>query len=358
MKRNDFINIDNIINAKEYNKIISILNEYSIEPIKIERVRSVYKITTNGRIYCLKKMKHGGEEKVEKGMLLSKYLVSKGFYNVIKYIKTSNNRICIRKGHYIYYVTDWIKGRECNFDDFEELKKCAVLLAEFHIKSNGFTINNSKISNNTKKWPSIYKKEKNELLEISKKIIDKKVKTSFDLTYMSLIDEYIEKINSVIKMLDNSSYLDISNKANINKCVCHDSFYYQNILIKNNNKMFIIDLDSSLYDINVYDLGKFIRRILFDSKYCWDFEIARALIEAYETVKPLSIEELEILLAFIIYPHKFWKLGKKRYINRKSWPEIKYSRKLNKLLRYGEKESEFTKKFTDYFLNNEIKKEE
>jgi CotS family spore coat protein len=358
MKHYAFVNIDNIINSKEYNKLVSILKEYSIEPIKIERVRSVYKITTNGRIYCLKKMKHGGEDKVEKGMQLAKYLVSKSFYNVIRYIKTTDNKACIKRGRYTYYVTDWIKGRESNFDNFEELMRCVQLLADFHVKSTGFNIEHTKIINNTKKWPSILKKEKNELIEISEKVKNKKVKTSFDINYLELIPEYIEKINFAIRLLDDSSYLDISNKANISKSVCHDSFYYQNILVKNNNKMYIIDLDSSTYDINVYDLGKFIRRILFNSCYSWDFGIAKELIEAYKNIRPLSKEELEILLSFIIYPHKFWKLGKKRYVNGKTWTEAKYTRKLGKILRYKEKEDEFTEKYLSYFINIGVKKEE
>lgn len=358
MKHNDFINIDNIINAKEHNKILAILKEYEIEPIKIERVRSVYKVTTNGRIYCLKKMKHGGSEKVEKGMLLSKHLVTKGFYNVIRYIKTSDNKYCVKKGHYYYYVTDWIKGRECNFDNFEELKKCAELLADFHNRSKGFTIESSKIINNTKKWPSLLKKEKNDLLQIKDIINNKKVKTTFDLNYISLIDEYAEKINKAITLLDDSSYVDISTKANIGRSICHDSFYYQNILVKNNNKLYIIDLDSSLYDLNIYDLAKFVRRIMHRNNYGWNFDYAKELIESYSNINPLSGEELEILLSFIVFPHKFCKLGKKRYVGRKTWPETKYIKKLNKIIKYKEIEEDFTAKYASYFLNKEIKKEE
>jgi hypothetical protein len=92
MKQEGFIGISDDLNSKEYAKITSILKVYSIEPVKIEKIRSVYKITTEGRIYCLKRMKHGGEEKVQKGMLLGQYLISKGFYHIFKYIKTNENK--------------------------------------------------------------------------------------------------------------------------------------------------------------------------------------------------------------------------------------------------------------------------
>lgn len=362
MRHSDYVGINTEINAKinsiEYSKVISILKEYSIEPIKVEKIRSVYKITTEGRIYCLKKMKHGGAEKVQKGMLLSEYLISKGFYSVVKYIKTSDNKLCVRKRHFIYYVTDWIKGRESNFNDFDELKKCASLLADFHLKSKGFTIDNSKITNNNKMWPSIFKKQKNDLEVIREVILSKKVKTTFDLSYFSLIDEYIDAMNSAIKLLEDSHYIHIASNASAEKTICHDSFYYQNILVKRNEKLYIIDLDSTVYDINVYDLGKFIRRILYKGTYAWDFEIARELIEIYSAINPISKEEYKVLLAFIMFPHKYWKLGKKRYINRKKWIEDKYARKLNRVLRYKEKQNEFIQKFIDHYINDEIKKEE
>ena len=348
MKQEGFIGISNDLSSKEYTKINSILKEYSIEPVKIEKIRSVYKVTTEGRIYCLKRMKHGGEEKVQKGMLLGQYLISKGFYHVVKYIKTNDNKICIKRSHYIYYVTYWMKGRESNFDNFEELKKCAAFLADFHIKSKGFTIESSKIINNYKKWPTIFKQERNDLNIIREVIISKKVKTSFDINYLNAIDDYIDVIDMTIKLLDDSHYIDISNNSSVQKTVCHDSFYYQNILLKRNDRMYLIDLDSSLYDIHVYDLAKFIRRILYQSNYAWDFNVAKDLIETYRAVNPISKDEYEILLAFILFPHKFWKLGKKRYVKNKNWNETKYLRKIDKLIKYEELEQKFLNDYLEY----------
>jgi CotS family spore coat protein len=144
-----------------------------------------------------------------------------------------------------------------------------------------------------------------DLLKFKRMIYIKKIKTSFDIEYYDAIDKIINQMDKSIRLLESSNYLSISKSAKQQRTLCHDSFYYQNILVDNNEMMFIIDLDSTLYDITVYDLGKFIRRLLYKSKYSWDFEFAKTLIESYNEVNNLSPEEMEILLSFIIFPHKF-----------------------------------------------------
>lgn len=347
------VSINDGIDQQEFNRISEILKEYALEPIKIEKVRSVYKVVTDGRIYCLKKIKLNSYKKSEKGALLSKYLISKGFYSVVRYVKTKDNSYFVKRNHSAYYVTDWIKGREIKADNFEELKRCATLLADFHNASVGFTIGNSKIDNNYLKWPSLLNVKKQELIEIKSMIDSKQIKTAFDSNYSSLIDEFVDSINVSLDLLEKSKYREIAIQANITKSVCHDSFYYQNILLKNNNKMYLIDLDSCIYDISINDLAKFIRRILFKKVYTWEFHIAEELIKAYTTKKPLSKEEYEILLALIIFPHKFWKLGIKKYKSKKKWPESKYLRKLKRIVKMNEKQNDFIVKYLNCFINIE-----
>jgi CotS family spore coat protein len=351
------VSINDVIDQQEFNKLADILKEYSLQPLKIEKVRSVYKVVTDSRIYCLKKIKLNSYKKSEKGALLSKYLISKGFYNVVRYVKTKDDNYFVKKNHSAYYLTDWIKGREVKADDFEELKKCASLLADFHNASAGFTIENSKIDNNYLKWPSILKTKKEELIEIKAIIDTKKIKSAFDSKYSSLIDEFTNNIDVSLDLLEKSMYREVAMQANIANSVCHDSFYYQNILLKNNNKMYLIDLDSCIYDISINDLAKFIRRILFKRSYAWEFNIAEELIKEYTNKKPLSKEDYEILLALIIFPHKFWKLGAKRYKGKTKWPESKYLRKLKRIVRMNEKQNEFIAKYLNCFINKEIKKE-
>ncbi len=143
-----------------------------------------------------------------------------------------------------------------------------------------------------------------------------------------------------LSFLNKSDYYKLSKNAQKNKSLCHHSFYYQNI-IKKGTEYYIIDLDSIIIDIQVNDLGKYIRRLMTKKSYQWDFEKARRIIEAYNSQNKLSKEELEVMLSLIIFPHKFWKLGKKRYIKHKHCLKPDIMKKLNKVIKYDAMQKNF-----------------
>lgn len=345
---NRLISINNDITHKEYESIKNLLKRYSITPDKIEKVRSVYKIICSDRNYCLKKMKHGNK-KALKGLLLVEYLKKNGFDNAAGYIETTDGKECINTKHNIYYLTEWIEGNECTFNDIEEVKRAAVLLADFHNKSKGFKSDDLQIRSNIKNWPKILQEEMQNLDTFKSIINNKKIKSSFDKEYLSAIKLLDEFFKLSINLLEKSHYMDISIAAKKENTLCHDSFYYQNVLVDKDGKMYLIDLDSTIYDIHSYDLAKFIRRVMFKSEYAWNFDAAKEIIASYCSINPLSKEEYEILLSFIIFPHKFWKLGKKRYIKKKKWTEDKYQKKLNRILKYLDREKEFINSFLTYY---------
>ncbi len=340
------VTISNAIGHKEHQRVLDILKYYAITPKNIEKIRSVYKIVCEDKNYCLKKVSHG-DTKALKGMQLVSYLKSRGFDNVADYIKTKDGKECVKHKKVKYYLTEWIEGRECDFNTIEELKRAVVLLAEFHIKSEGFYHKGIKMDSNHKNWPNKLQAYKADLYYFKKLIETKKIKSVFDIEYNNNIDTFIELMDMSMNLLNKSNYINISKIAKQRRCVCHDSYYYQNVLVSNENKMYIIDLDSTIYDINLYDLAKFIRRILHKKVYGWRFEVAQELINTYSSVNKLTFEEYEILLAFIIFPHKYWKLGSKRYYKSKKWNEEKYLKRLYRIEGYLDIQKKFVE---DYCL--------
>lgn len=342
------ISLSNTINKKDYDKLLDVLKEYNITPASIERIRSAYKVVCADRCYCLKKINHG-DKKALKGLLLVEYLKSHNFNNVVNYIPTINGSDSVKTKTSIYYLMDWVEGRECDFDNEEELKNAVKLLGEFHKSSTGFNPDKLRIDSNIKNWPGYIEFEVKEMLHFKGYIERKKIKTQFDFDYYYAVDAFLPYMNLALELLTTSDYISTSSSAKEQHTICHDSFYYQNILIDSNNQMYLIDLDSVVYDIHVYDLAKFIRRILYKKQYSWNFEFAKTMIEIYSEINPLNKEDYKILLAFLIIQHKFWKLGRKRYRKGKKWSEDKYVHKLRKLMRYRELQSEFIEKFKQYY---------
>lgn len=321
----------------------NVLAKYDFKVLNIYRVRSVYKIETSSGNVCLKRMKHG-RKKVENGANLVEGLLKNNFTNIAKYYKTKEDKLLVERKKYIFYATEWINGEECHMSDLNEAYECVKLLADFHSAVRNIDRHSLRIKSNLKNWPEIFSKSLFDFERYKRIIENKKIKNQFDIEYLNYIDDFYARGMLSIQLLNKSQYYNLSRQAAKERTLCHDSYYYQNI-IKKEGTYYLIDLDSIIFDLQINDLGKLIRRLMFKKEYGWDFEKAKLLINAYNSVLRLSGNELEVMLALIIFPHKFWKLGNKRYTKHKNWSEEKYLHKLNKLVRYDEMEEAFLQNY-------------
>ncbi|SEF47394.1 spore coat protein, CotS family [Caloramator fervidus] len=342
------------INNEKLKKLTSILkSKYNIEPKDIEKIRSVYKIYTKDKIYCLKEFKHNNK-KVIIGFYFTKYLKDNGFNNIADYFKTIDGREVVKTDKKYYYLTSWINGKECDFSDISVLRKAVELLAKFHLKAKGFEVKSIKLKDNfNNNWEKKILKICDDLREFKRLIENKKIKTQFDEKYLELIEDNLNLCLEILNIFKKEKYKKLCERAKKEKYVCHDSFYYQNLLLDDNNELYLIDLDSIVYDLPAYDLAKFIRRIMNKKRYSWNYEIAKEMLKIYDEIRKIEDDEYEIILGYLLIPHRFWKLGKKRYFKNKEWSEEKYLRKLEKEIRYKEKKEEFANKFINEFLAKE-----
>jgi CotS family spore coat protein len=345
MRHSRFL-LEGNISFKEESLVRSVLAKYGIEATNIFKARSAYKIESQQGLVCLKRLHHG-EKKALNGNLLVESLFKAGFNNTAAFLKTKGGKLYVKSHKYTFYATEWIDGKECDLENLAEVVNCVQLLAKFHLALNNTDTKSLKIKNNLKNWPKIFYSDLL-TMEKFKHIIEKKrIKNEFDTLYANNIDNFYNRGLIALNVLNNSNYYRLSKEANESKTICHDSFYYQNIL-KKDESYYIIDLDSIIIDLQIMDLGKFIRRLMTKKNYQWNFDKAKYMIEAYTAIKPLSLEELEVMLAIIIFPHKFWKLGKKRYVKQKSWSETKYMHKLQKLITYSSLEQKFLTDYLNY----------
>lgn len=342
-------NTTNDLTDYEISMIKNVMNKYDVTINYIEKVRSVYKIKTENEFLCLKKMKHGKIKPIN-GSILVEELKKNNFHNVPNYVKTKNNKFFVKYKGFIFYVIQWIDGDECIMKNLDEAVNCAKLLGEFHLATS--KIDNSKlyIKDNTKKWNKIFVKYLKDIKKYKQIISNKKFINEFDTLYKENIEYYYNRGIFALNLLNESSYYKFLNYENKNKTICHDSYYYQNIL-KEGNDYYIVDLDSIVINLKIYDLGKMINRLMYTNYYKWDFSKAKILIEAYNSVNKLSLEELEIMLALIIFPRKFWKLGKKRYVKYKQWDERKYMHKLKRMIKLNAKQQKFIEAYKIYLCD-------
>ena len=264
---------DSVIPMEERHTIDNVLKNYDFNVLLVERVRSAYKIHTDSGNFCLKKVSRG-YRKSKKSFYISKHLKDNGFSNVADYYPTKKNKLFVKINDTVYYLTYWIEGREADFKIPYEVLKCAEMLAEFHNHAKGFKKTKSiRIRSYYDKWTKIFERSIKEIHSFIIKIDKLDIKTEFDYIYKENIDYYVQEAKQAIEILKHSNCSLLRKHQKNQRYVCHDSYYYQNILIDKTDKMYIVDLESCCYNLPMSDLGKFIRRVLSKSKYKWDFRL-------------------------------------------------------------------------------------
>ncbi|MHB1391805.1 MAG: CotS family spore coat protein [Clostridia bacterium] len=327
--------------------LVEVLKHYDLNVDLVDKVRSAFKVYSDKGIFCLKRVSHG-YRKAKKSFYIMKHLKERGSENIVDYYFSKDGKAFIKRKDAAFYLTHWIEGRETSFSSVDEILRCSELLSSFHNHAKGFEVpKHVEIRSHTNKWRKTFSKCRDELGKFKEYIDKLKLKAEFDYTYRSSIDYFQKEAEHAIRILEHSRYSELCGYYLNERYVCHDSYYYQNVLIDKDDRLFIIDLESCQYDIPMSDLGKFIRRVLTKKKFRWDFDLCRRIIESYCKVRPMTKEEYEILLAMLVFPHKFWKLGRKRYVKNKKWNEEKYRKKLRRLLR----EKQFKREFIYCYIN-------
>jgi CotS family spore coat protein len=339
------------ISKINYNDLEIVLSNYSIIPTNIIEIRSAYKIETSKKILFLKRFKHN-TKKVEKVESIIKFLNSKSFYNTPGFIYTSENKLYVEYKDYFYYMTEWLAGDECDFKNKDELQKAIELLANFHKASLGFVDPSVEIEYKYIDLIQEFSQKMNDFEKFIQKIAHRKIRTFFDKFYIENMNYFYFRGDLAINILKNSNYSKMLNNPE-DKYLCHDSFYYQN-LIKLNGDMYIVDLDQCSHNIKAYDLGKFIRRMMTKKEYEWDFQKSKEIISIYDSFNSLNEDDYKILLAIAIFPHKFWKLGSKRYFKNKAWLEDKYLKRLEILINEGNLIDKYVKDYKNFYKIDEV----
>lgn len=324
--------------------ILKVASKYDFEVNGITRVGSLYKLETSNGPYALKRIRHG-KHKPKNTNLLINDLRSKSFVNTTPYLCTKDGDLLIKEKKFYYYVAEWAQSGEVNFENLEEAMDSAKLLANFHISSIGINTKNSKIKNKLRNWPEIFNNRLNDIEKFKKLIDNKKFKNEFDLGYEKYIEDYYYRGMLSINLLNNSDYYKFSKEACSFSTLCYNNFNSKNI-VKNENNYLLVNLENIKIDLQLVDLTKFIQTLMYKRFYKWDFAKAKEVIEAYSSVKKLKKSDLEFMLAFIIFPEKFWRLGSRRYIKKKKWEEVHYIHKLKKF----EKNNEDQRKFLEDYL--------
>lgn len=269
------------------------------------------------------------------------HLFTKDFRNIDRYLCTSEGEPYIIAEDNVFTVSDVIDGRECNFDDANDIIDAAKALASMHKSSNGYSPPpSSKARDELGKLPSYFSKRLDDIKRLKNSA--KKEGSRFDYLFLKYFDYFFKLGENAIYKINNSRYNELVEKARNDGVFCHHDFTYHNIICSE-NRTSIINFDYCCFELKVYDLANFIRRKM--RKCNWGIREVKIILDKYCSIENLSKDEFEVLEIILQFPQKFWRVANKYYNSKRSWTEKSYLSKLQEVIDEIEYHRQFIEKF-------------
>ena len=330
------------------------MREFEIERqfnIKIEVIKAnkgVYYLKTNKGERCLKRINYG-PQKLLFVYGAKEHLLKNGFNNVDKYFLNIDGEPYALVNEDLYTLSEWLGGRECDFHNINEVSLAAKTLARMHEASKGYEPpENSKLKSDLGRWPHLMEKRIKSLDKMRDMLRKKSNKSDFDMVYVKSMEFYKEMAKKALVTLQNSNYYDLCAKAEEDKGFCHHDYTYHNIILNENNDVYIIDFDFCKREVRTFDISNFMIKVL--KRVDWDINFAKTIIESYNSVSPLESEEYNVLYAYLQFPQRYWRLANRYYYNEVNWGQNTFYNKLQSIVDEKENYLKFLDDYKEEFL--------
>ena len=329
------------------------MREFEIERqfgIKIEQIKAnkgVYYLKTDKGERCLKKINYG-PQKLLFVYGAKEHLRKNGFNNLDKYYLNINGEPYALVNEDLYTLSEWLDGRECDFHNIDEVKIAANTLAKLHEASKGYDPpENSKLKSDLGRWPHLMEKRIKSLDKMRDMIRKKSIKNDFDMLYLKSMEFYKEIGKKALATLKESDYYELCMRAENEKSFCHHDFTYHNIILSDNMYVHVIDFDYSKREVRTFDISNFMIKVL--KRVDWNLDFADAIMESYNSVSELRIEEYKVLYAYLQFPQRYWRLANRYYYNEVNWGQNTFTGKLGSIIEEQDKYLEFLERFKNKY---------
>ena len=334
-------NVGNGMNEKS----LEVLKQYDFEVNRVLRGRGGMILNTDRGVKlfleCVKSDKY-----YERENDITRRVADSGFLWVDTYVQNSSGEILTPdEDGRRFYVKDWYEGKECDTKSREDILKSVRTLARLHILMKMEPVEEYR----ERSLREEYLRHNQELRKIRKFIRNKGASNVFEKNYLASVEQFLERAQYAVKLLDETDYDDLRERAWREGQVCHGEYNQHNILMLKGDHLgtAVTNFGHWSFDIQVADLYRFMRKIL--EKYNWNLDLAGEMLREYHKIRPISAEEWKNLRVRFTYPEKYWKLANYYYSHKKVWISEKNVEKLQNLIRQREIWENFAEEcFRDY----------
>lgn len=256
------------------------------------------------------------------------HLAKNGFTYVDRYLCTLNGEPFFNFDNSCYTLVDFIDGRECNFDSDLDVKRAAAALAEMHKASRGYVEPvGCKVQDDLGKLPGYFLKRLDDIRKMKKQA--KRGKGRFDQLFLEHVDYFFEMGESAAEELNSSGYSGLVEMTRAEGLFCHHDYTHHNIIMED-DRVSLVNFDYCCFELKIYDIANFIRRKM--RKCEWDISKTVLIIDSYNSIEPLSTEDMAVMKIILKFPQKFWRVVNRYYNSRRSWSERSFVARLQEVI--------------------------
>lgn len=328
---------------KEYD--LNVLDQYDIEVNSTRKVRGAILCDTNEGMLLFTEAAVS-EKKAPMLGALTTHIVSRGYQRVDSmFINKEGSFISKAEDGTRYVLKKWFIGRECDVKKEGEVLEAVRNLARLH--------NLMKMP--SEEWKEFrandlqqeYLRHNRELKKVRTFIRNKTTKGEFENMILRHFDSMYEWAQNTSLRLKESQYENLCRKCEEQGTVTHGDYNYHNVIMTPHG-IATTGFEHCYMDIQAADLYYFMRKMM--EKYQWSIEMGRAMLRAYQEIRPLSQDELEYIAIRLSYPEKFWKITNSYYHSNKAWIPEKNVEKLCTAIAQIEEKKRFLRSIFAFHL--------
>jgi spore coat protein I len=270
--------------------------------------REVWKIVDRNKgVYVLKYLKKYQRAPIIVGV--NDYLHGKGV-PVTTVLPTLDGSSFVNFNNGCFMLFEWLEGKHPYYAEIVMIEKMAMLLAEFHVASQGYAAAGNPITDSRLNWNQIYHRKMIKMQKCQEKASASE--DPFSKAFLSHLPWMKSRADWVLGQLQQTALSTLLDSIKHDPRLAHGDYSPLNLLLSNNNVLTVIDLDTVSIALPMRDISHLITWINHNLG-AWSRERFQCVWDAYQQIHPLSTEEYELLLLDQIFPHKAIRLSEKYF---------------------------------------------
>ncbi len=332
-------------------RIVNILEQYDVTVLRTWKGRSAILCDTDKGLKIIREYT-GPVEKLCVLETIGNCLKEAGFLSDC-ILRNKEGSLYVRdRDQNVYIVKDHYEGRECSVSDLSDCVSAVRQLAQIHMhlhvpdesEVRPPQIRPPQDADSKEAAPDAqpqpyrfkmfrpfqeYERYNRELKRIQRYLRGKSTKTDFEVFLLHHYPFFMEQALEALEKIRQSDAEELYLQEEAKGVLCHGDFQYHNVLFTDKG-CFVMNYEKCIMDIRIRDFYLFFRKVM--EKNNWNIHAGKLLMEAYDSVRPISDRERYQLYCKLCYPERFRKVVSYYYNSGKAWIPGKNFEKINHLL--------------------------